>query len=197
MPSVPPATVGPCLTAAPRSPAASSPASIPASCTDASPGAPAHAPDLAPDGSRDRARAVQQTDPAVAEARQVAILDALARGTPWREICAAERCSFSTVARIAKRHAELETGAIARLMQSRALSALEHWETAMESGAKSGKHAPARDWLLHAGAIAPLQSDQGSGAKVAIIIGTPGHPARLESLQVIDTQGHSTRDEDE
>lgn len=113
---------------------------------------------------------------------------ALERGTPYREIAAEHHISIASLSKIARNMATLESGAVAKLMQSKALQALEAWELAMVKGAESGKHAPARDWLIHAKALDPIQSDASTGAKVAIIIGQVGQPVSVDVSQVIDTE---------
>lgn len=110
---------------------------------------------------------------------------------PYREICAEHRVSMATVSRIAAQLSAIERDGIAKLMALKSLDALEHWQQAMISGAKQGKHAPARDWLIHAKALEPLTSDTQAGAKVAVIIGMPGSPVELPSVQVLDGEGHS------
>lgn len=120
--------------------------------------------------------------------RDSAILAALDRGEPYRKISAEHGIAISTLSHIASRRAKLESGKIAKLMQAKALEALEAWEEAMHSGAKQGKHAAAKEWLTHARALDPVGNDTGNGAKVAIIIGQPGQPVGMESLQVIHTQ---------
>ncbi len=121
------------------------------------------------------------------DTRQLAILDALSRGVPYRQIAAEYRVGLATLVQLAKRQAALETGAVAKLMQGKALAMLEHWEKAAETGAAAGKHAPARDWLVTAKAIAPPQ-DAPQAPRVAIIIGTSEHPVDVSSLQVVDAE---------
>ncbi len=124
--------------------------------------------------------------------RDAAILSALDRGEPYRKISAEHAISIATLSRIANQRAQLETKKIAKLMQAKALDALEAWEEAMHSGAKQGKHAAAKEWLTHARALDPVGNEGGNGAKVAIIIGQPGQPVGMESLQVIHTQAVSS-----
>lgn len=122
------------------------------------------------------------------EQRQLAILDALAAGTPYREIAATHRISIASLSKIAQRMAELDKGAVAKLMQSKALRMLEHWERAAETGAESGKHAAAKEWLTHSKALEPVSTESSQGAKVAIMIGMPGQPAGPDPTQVLTVQ---------
>lgn len=126
--------------------------------------------------------------------RNADILARLGRGEPYRKIVEECGVAFATVSRIAQSQADLEVGAIAKLMQSKALRMLELWEEAAESGAKAGKHAPAKEYLTHAKALEPVSSDAQHGAKVAILIGMPGSPVTHEVMQVIDTQQVSGKD---
>lgn len=126
--------------------------------------------------------------------RELAILDALSRGVPYREISATHKISLGGLTRIAQRYAELEAGAVAKLMQSKALDMLGHWESAAIAGAKAGKHTPAKDWMIHAKALDPIQQTGESRVGVAVIIGTPGQPIDLPSVQVIDTSVDSSDD---
>lgn len=113
------------------------------------------------------------------------ILDALAAGRTYAEIQAAERCSSATIAAIARRASEFERHTVAKLMSMKTLEALGAWEEAMRTGAKTGKHAPARDWLTHARVLEPVSSEPSVGAKVAVIIGMPGQPVGLPDAQVL------------
>ena len=50
---------------------------------------------------------------------------------------------------------------------------LENWRRAAETGARYGKHAPARDWLQHAGAIEVI--DQSPKLQIAVVnVSVPG-----------------------
>ncbi len=127
--------------------------------------------------------------------RNAGILARLASGTPYRQIMAEYHVGLATIAKVARDRADLEAGAIAKLMQAKALEALEQWEKAMIMGASQGKHAAARDWLTHSKALEPVTNEGQSGAKVAIIIGMPGQPVGGVSLQVIDSARVTRQDE--
>lgn len=122
------------------------------------------------------------------EHRQLAILDALTRGVAYRRIAETYRCSTSTLTGYAKRLANLESGAVANLMQMQALEALDEWRLARKVAAAEGKHAPARDWLTFSKALEQPASDAQSGAKVTIIIGQPGRPAGGMTPEVLIAQ---------
>lgn len=150
----------------------------------------------AKDESQPDTLAVQLTAEQEREARQLQIMDALSRGESYAEIQARFTCSSATIAAIAKRMADFESGAVAKLMSVKALDMINLWQDAAVNGAKTGKHAPAKDWLLHARVLDPVQSDSGSGAKVAVIIGAPGQPVTLPNVQVITSQSVSDETQD-
>lgn len=138
--------------------------------------------------------AVQMSDEDKRLVRNAQILTRLGSGALYREIAAEFGVSIATVANVANAERGLEQGAIAKLMQAKTLQALEHWETAMESAAKQGKHAAARDWLTHSKALEPVGNEASGGAKVAIVIGMPGSPVGVDSPQVITVQQVSGKD---
>jgi hypothetical protein len=80
---------------------------------------------------------------------------------------------------------------VRRLMAAEALERVEDWRLAAQVGAaKKGNHAPARDWLLHAGVIDELSSDS-SGVRVAIHIGTDERPLKIPSPLTIAAEYES------
>ncbi len=105
---------------------------------------------------------------------------------------AAQACGLSerTAYRVLSRmevDADSARDAIRKLMVVRGLEAMDNWRTAMDVGArKKGNHAPARDWLLHAGVIDPLVSDDRSRVNISINIGTDTQPMRIVSPQALD-----------
>ena len=131
---------------------------------------------------------VQQSAEDERTARDLAVVDALDRGVSYREICKTHGIAIGTVANIAERYAQFNEGAVSKLMQAKSLRMLAHWERAAETGAEFGKHAAAKEWLTHSLALKPVQSDSGSGAKVAVIIGVPGSPLDQPTTQVIVSQ---------
>ena len=201
-PSAPPDTAGSVSTQTPHSPTHPSSDSASPTDTPATPAAPA--PEAATDAKGEDsetcielihtpAEPVQLTDAGPNRQRDLDILDALSHGTPYREISQRFRVSITTLSTIAKRQAELESGAIANLMKTETLTMLDAWKDAALAGVAAGKHAAAKEWLTHSRVLAPILSDGGNqGAKVAIIIGQPGQPVDPLSLQVIDIQEDSS-----
>jgi hypothetical protein len=68
------------------------------------------------------------------------------------------------------------------ILESESSSVLQDWRTAATVGAYKGRHEPARDWLLHAGVVAPLADSKPQGPQVIIgIASLPGLPGWGES----------------
>lgn len=133
-------------------------------------------------------RDVQQSlDADSRDARTLLIMDALSRGESYLEIQRKLSCSPNTIANVAKRMQEFETGAVAKLMSVKALDAVDLWYASMQSASKQGKHAPMKDWLTHARVLDPVQQTGESRTQIAVIIGTHDQPIDLPSVQVIDT----------
>lgn len=63
-------------------------------------------------------------------------------------------------------------------LDAHALQAAKDWVDASREGARKGKHTPAKDLLLHAKVIEPIQDNQ-TNVQVAIIVGAPGQPLAL------------------
>jgi hypothetical protein len=78
-----------------------------------------------------------------------------------------------------------------KLMQAKALDRIEDWEDASTKAASKGDHRPAKDWLLHAKVIDPVEDSSTARTQVAILIGTPDAPIRVDAPQVIDMQAVS------
>lgn len=55
--------------------------------------------------------------------------------------------------------------------------AADAWVQAVSVAAKKGRHEPARDLLLHSGAIEPIAGQQGQGVQVVIGVALPGLPS--------------------
>lgn len=140
--------------------------------------------------------AVQQptdtTGQEISQYRQYAIIAALASGTPYAEICQTHRVSSATLAKLSKRMQAIDAVTTAKLMQANTLDALEAWRTAMRMGALDGKHAPAKDWLLHSKALDPVAESASPSLKVAIVLGMPGQSISgqvLDAARVTPTDG--------
>jgi hypothetical protein len=118
------------------------------------------------------------------DAQRLTVIAAIEKGLTPREASIEAGVSIRTTFRIlsqAENTVEEMRAAFRKLLQAKALQRLADWELASEVGArKKGNHAPAKDWLLHAGVIDPLDSDTAS-VKVAIIIGTEEKPMRVPS----------------
>lgn len=185
----------------PDSPQAPSPASPSSTDTAATPGVPAHEPDSDAKANETVPNSVQLSETSLtADPRtQLAseVLERVQRGVPYREICAELKLSIASISDIARKYTLFDTEVMPRLMAQRAPEMLDRWAEAAETGAKAGKHAAARDWLIHAKALEPVDtSTTSTGAKVAIIIGMPGQPVAVDSAQVIDITAVSTRSDE-
>ena len=84
---------------------------------------------------------------------------------------------------LTRRHESKE--ALKLLMADDALAALSDWRTARNQAAQQGKHTPAKDWLLHAGVIDPIQQPQAQGSSVTVVIGVQGQPVGQDSLSAV------------
>ena len=67
-----------------------------------------------------------------------------------------------------------------KILTVEALDRVDDWRVAARVGAaKRGNHLPAKDWLLHAGVIDPLQGENQAGIRIAINIGTEDRPMKI------------------
>lgn len=114
--------------------------------------------------------------------RFVALIEA---GISTREAASECGLNISTAYQVlARSDADLETlrAATSKLMAVETLDRIDDWRTAARVGAqKKGNHAPAKDWLLHAGVIDNLASEQNTNIRIAIQIGTDDKPMRIAS----------------
>lgn len=121
---------------------------------------------------------------------QQSVLDAthaisrLENGATLREVAAEIGVAHTTVWRWLRTY-EAQQESVTKYLALRALQRVEDWETASEKAASKGDHRPAKDWLLHAKAIEPV-NEGSQGTSIAIIIGTPEQPLRVQPPQVID-----------
>lgn len=97
-----------------------------------------------------------------------------------------------TLVELAKQRRYLDKEGVANLMRLNSLEMVDLWRAAAVTGAAAGKHAAARDYLMAAKMLDPIQSDASNGAKVAIIIGQVGNPLSVDVAQVIDTEAVSS-----
>lgn len=155
--------------------------------TDALSSDVAHVEDVGNDG----VRKYKLTD----EATAMAFLAELESGSSLREAASNHGLNLRTAQRIvARSHADLDATreSFRRLMQAEALDRLDDWRTAADVGArKKGNHAPAKEWLLHAGVIEPLDTDHNQ-VRVSIHIGTPEQPMKIVSPLTIAAEQATT-----
>lgn len=71
------------------------------------------------------------------------------------------------------------------LLTAKALDRVEDWEEASQKAASKGDHRPAKDWLLHAKAIEPVNDGSQGRTNIAIVIGTPEQPINISPPQVL------------
>ncbi len=115
----------------------------------------------------------------------IGMVSAYQAGTSITAICEMFGSDNRTVnAVLARYNADdptLHAAAAKQLLAAGALQAVADWQEASRNGARLGKHAPARDLLLHTGVIEPLKSDTGPQG-VTVVIGIQGAPAGDDPL---------------
>lgn len=67
----------------------------------------------------------------------------------------------------------------------------QHWMDAAAVAKDRGDHRPARDLLLHVGAIEPVVGAGGTGSRVTIVVGMPGRPAGEPGAVTIDVSAEA------
>jgi DNA-binding XRE family transcriptional regulator len=82
---------------------------------------------------------------------------------------------------------DAETGVV-KLLMAKGLELTEDWLLASKVAALKGDHRPAKDALLHAKAIDPVNDGSQGRMQVAIMIGTPEQPIRLNPPQVLESE---------
>jgi transposase-like protein len=76
---------------------------------------------------------------------------------------------------------------VLQLLRANSTAVARQWLHAVTNAAEKGDHRPARDLLLHAGAIDPIQDDHtASDTRIAILIGTPEHPIRVAPPRIVN-----------
>ena len=80
---------------------------------------------------------------------------------------------------------DTETGVV-RLLNAKGLDFAEDWMRASQVAALKGDHRPAKDALLHAKAIEPVNDGSQGRTNIAIVIGTPEQPINISPPQVLD-----------
>jgi len=118
------------------------------------------------------------------EELELALLSMVDEGRSVRESSKLLGINRRTAYHILGRHEEnIEAIRVAtrKVLIAGALDRIDDWQVASEVGArKKGNHAPARDWLLHAGVIDSIEADR-VGVRIAINIGTDEQPMRIIS----------------
>lgn len=111
-----------------------------------------------------------------------------AHGGSVTEIAKHLSCSTETAYRICTQY-ESSTDLAAKFLAGQSLASAKQWLRAVKKGAARGRHEPARDLLLHTGAIQPVNTEASSGAKVAVFIGVSSQdpPQLLVQAQPVET----------
>lgn len=113
------------------------------------------------------------------------VMDALENGATLRDAARLVGVSHVTAWRWLRQY-EGSQESVAKYLSIRALDRVEDWEKASAAAATKGDHRPAKDWLLHAKAIEPVNDGSQGRTNIAIIIGTPEQPINISPPQVID-----------
>ena len=101
-----------------------------------------------------------------------------------QQIAAALKMDARTVRAVLDRD-DYQAETARTLLTTNAVRFAEDWIRASRKGSQKGKHVAARDALLHTGIITPLQSEQGSGARLTVVIGIQGQPVGQDSLSAV------------
>jgi hypothetical protein len=118
----------------------------------------------------------------------IQLIELIDGGLPMADAAAQVQIGIRTAYRViaqADQLGEDSAAAVRKLMRVKALDVLGHWHESMPAAIKKGNHAPMRDYLLHAGAIEPAQTD-GPVTRIAIMIGTDERPMHVRAPQVVD-----------
>jgi IS30 family transposase len=123
---------------------------------------------------------VQHSQARLTHAEEIKILRLVKiEGLSQTVVAKAMNRAESTISDCLKRYED--TGDLAlQVLKSNAAAAAENWAAIAKT---STRHEAAKDLLLHAGVIQPLEQS-GTGTKVQILIGQPGAPL---AMQVIDS----------
>ncbi len=75
------------------------------------------------------------------------------------------------------------------VLKSHELAAAEHWATAVEVAAKRGDHRPARELIETANPeLRPQTANQGNSGGVTVIVGMPGAPVQLPTINILASE---------
>lgn len=106
-------------------------------------------------------------------------------GRTQREIAAIIQCSQASVCYALKRLSANSEDIVA-VMKAKSQKALEQWELATEVAAKRGDHRPSREFIEAAHPeLRPQPANSVGGGGVTIVIGTPGAPIPLPTIEVL------------
>jgi len=110
---------------------------------------------------------------------------AIEAGVPARQAATDIGINIRTAyAALARSDADIDAlrAATTKLLAVETLDRIDDWRTASRVGAaKKGNHSPAKDWLLHAGVIDNLASENNTNIRIAIQIGTDDKPMKIAS----------------
>lgn len=116
------------------------------------------------------------------------IRDAIRCGKSVEEAGRALGISRSTAfRRLSLIQEDIDRGVV-NLLAAKGLDLAENWLNAAEKAATKGDHRPAKDALLHAKLIEPVEDSGATRTNIAIVIGTPDQPIRLSPPQVVEAQ---------
>jgi len=113
--------------------------------------------------------------------KQVEALRMLGEGASTREVGRALGMSHVTVWRLAREIADVDETA-RKYLAAKALRAVDAWSDSLDVAARKGDHRPAKDLLLHARVIDPVEPAGSSHVGVQVVIGMPGAPAGPDPL---------------
>jgi hypothetical protein len=119
-----------------------------------------------------------QPRPPISPEQTLQLFAELDAGKTVAEAAQAVNVNLRTAYRILEKYEAAAELAIPKLLRINGIQLLEDWLSASRHAAEKGDHRPAKDALLHAGAIDPV-SDGSAGHGVTIVIGTPQQPIRV------------------
>lgn len=129
-------------------------------------------------------RGSQLTPSERAEIQHLALVDGLSQSEIARRVCRDRETVRNVVIAADTRQLAIDLATEARgevllTLRRNAPRAAMDWLEASAVAKTRGDHRPARDLLLHAGAIEPVQGERDRGTRVTVIVGTHDHPIDL------------------
>jgi hypothetical protein len=86
-------------------------------------------------------------------------------------------------------HGYMDSAELARKwLTGKALDMAQAWTSAAEKSASKGFHTAAKEALLYSKVIEPIEDSGSGGNRVNVMIGIPGSPVPLPSVQVVKDQ---------